>query len=92
MATFFTIKVKDSDAPKQVIKTIKTKYANELLNGKMITGTKIIKTTEYPTNEDENAHAAPNYETHNIYVKVKKKEIIYYQYHNNFKDIKGGLF
>ena len=85
--SFFSIVVKDDDD--DVIKQINNKYANKLKNGKIVTGTKIIKTTETPvlnyTDEDD-AQAPPILQNDDIYVKVENNEVVDYNYHGNFSE------
>jgi len=90
-----TIIVKDSDTPKIILEKLNRQLKQNLKDIK--NGDKIIKITEYPADtsfdNEEDAQANPRYETHNIFVKVKKdkkykNKIVHFNYTGNFKSKK----
>ena len=90
-----TIIVKHSDTPKIILEKLNRQFKQNLNDIK--TGDKIIKITEYPEDtsfdNEEDAQANPRYETHNIFVKVKKdkknkNKIVHFNYTGNFKSKK----
>ena len=89
-----TIIVKDSDTPKIILEKLNRQFKQNLKDIK--NGDKIIKITEYPADtsfDNEDAQANPRYETHNIFVKVKKdkkykNKIVHFNYTGNFKSKK----
>jgi len=84
--SFFSIVVKDGD---DVIKQINKQYVKELKDGKKIkTGTKFIKTTEYPNPDDtyQDAQGSPILQDDDIYVKVENNKVVDYNYHDNFSE------